>query len=197
MSAKLAQHPLMIAAMLFAAATGAMGFAALPTSTAPTLAYQMTPEILADESVANDGIDQVIYKEAAVADARLGTATKIDRDTECMAKVIMHEAGNQPRSGQLAVGQLIMNRVGQDRFGSTVCEVVNQPGQFFRTSSYNPRRDSQRWADAVEVAREAMAGGSEPVVQGALFYHAAYQAPNAFFRTRTRLSTVGDHIFYR
>lgn len=198
MSAKLAQHPLMIAAMLIAAATGAMGFAALPTSTAPTLAYQMTPEILADDSVSNDGIDQIIYKEAAVADARLGAATRLDRDTECMAKVIMHEAANQPRSGQLAVAQLIMNRVGQERFGETVCEVVNQPGQFFRTSSYHPRRDSDRWSNAVEVAREAIEGDGEQVVQGgALFYHASYQSPNAFFRTRTRLSTVGDHIFYR
>ena len=197
MSAKLAQHPLMIAAMLIAAATGAMGFAALPTSTSPTLAYQLTPEIMADDSVANDGIDQIIYKEAAVADARLGAATKLDRETECMAKVVMHEAGNQPRSGQLAVAQLIKNRVGQDRFGESVCAVVNQPGQFFRTASYNPRRDSQRWATAVEVARQAMEGDGEQVVQGALFYHAAYQSPNAFFRTRTRLSTVGDHIFYR
>jgi len=187
----------MIAAMLIAAATGAMGFAALPTSTSPTLAYQMTPEIMADDSVANDGIDQIIYKEAAVADARLGTETKLDSDTECMAKVIMHEAANQPRSGQLAVAQLIKNRVGNDRFGSTVCAVVNQPGQFFRTASYRPRRDSERWATAVEVAREAMAGDAEPVVPGAMFYHAAYQAPNAFFRTRTRISTVGDHVFYR
>lgn len=196
MSAKLAQHPLMIAAMLIAAATGAMGFAALPTSE-PTLAYQMTSQIVADDSVSNDGIDQVIYKEAAVADARLGAATKLDHDTECMAKVVMHEAANQPRSGQLAVAQLIKNRVGQDRFGDTVCEVVNQPGQFFRTASYNPRRDSQRWATAVEVARQAMAGDAEQVVPGAVFYHAAYQAPNAFFRKRTKLSTVGDHVFYR
>lgn len=190
MSAKLAQHPLLIAAMIFAAATGAMGFAAIPTSE-PTLAYEMTAQITADEKVVDDGIDQVLYKET------VATNTQLDADLVCMAKVVMHEAANQPRPGQLAVAQLIMNRVGQPRFGNSVCEVVNQPGQFFRTASYNPRRDGQRWATAVEVARQAMAGNADQVVPGAVFYHAVHQAPNRFFRTRERISMVGDHVFYR
>jgi len=190
MTAKLAQHPIMFAVMLFAAATGAMGFAAIPASE-PTLAYELTDQITADDKVVDDGIDQVLYKEAVASDSNL------DHELECMAKVVMHEAGNQPRPGQLAVAQLIMNRVGQDRFGDSVCAVVNQPGQFFRTASYHPRRDSQRWASAVEVSRQAMAGNAEQVVPGAVFYHAAHQSPNRFFRTRERISMVGDHVFYR
>lgn len=189
MPAKLAQHPLMIAAMIVAAATGAMGFAAIPASS-PMLAYEVSPQIIDDDAVIDDGIDRVLFKEAV-------NSGKIDRELECMAKVVMHEAANQPRSGQLAVAQVIMNRVGQNSFGETVCEVVNQPGQFFRTASYNPRRDSERWAMAVEVSRQAMAGHGDQVVPGAVFYHAASSSPNRFFRTRERLSMVGDHIFYR
>ena len=190
MAAKLAQHPLMIAAMLIAAATGVMGYAAIPTSE-PQLAYNLDTQITADMSVADDGIDEVLYKETAA------TTAKLDKQLECLAKVVMHEAANQPREGQLAVAQLIVNRVGQDRFGENVCEVVNQPGQFFRTASYNPRRDGERWANAVEVSRQAMEGDAEAVVPGAVFYHAAYTRPNAFFRTRTKLASVGDHVFYR
>lgn len=190
MSAKLAQHPLLLAAMLIVAATGAMGFAAIPASQ-PTLAYDLNPQITADDKVVDDGIDQVLFKEA-VADNG-----KIDQHLECMTKVVLHEAANQPRSGQLAVAQLIMNRVGKPKFGDSVCAVVNQPGQFFRTATYNPRRDSQRWATALEVSRQAMAGHGDQIVPGAYFYHAASQAPNRFFRTRQRISTVGDHIFYR
>ncbi|KQX20721.1 MULTISPECIES: cell wall hydrolase [unclassified Sphingomonas] len=189
MSAKLAQHPLMLAAMLIAAATGAMGIAAIPASQ-PTLAYQVTPQFVADDAVADDGIDEVLFKEAV-------NTSKVDRQLECMAKVVLHEAANQTRSGQLAVAQVIMNRVGQDRFGENVCEVVNQPGQFFHTASFNPRRDTDRWATAVEVSRQAMAGDADQVVPGAVFYHSAHQPPNRFFRTRQRLSMVGDHVFYR
>jgi N-acetylmuramoyl-L-alanine amidase len=189
MSAKLAQHPLMLAAMLIVAATGAMGIAAIPASQ-PTLAYQVTPQFIADDAVADDGIDQVLFKEAV-------NTSNVDQQLECMAKVVLHEAANQPRSGQLAVAQLIMNRVGQDRFGENVCQVVNQPGQFFRTATFNPRRDTDRWATAVEVSRQAMAGDADQVVPGAVFYHSAHQSPNRFFRTRQRLSMVGDHVFYR
>jgi len=191
MTAKLAQHPLMFAAMLFAAATGAMGFAAIPASTQPTLAYEITPQITADDKVVDDGIDRVLFKEA------VASSTKLDKQLECMAKVVHHEAANQPRSGQLAVAQLIMNRVGQSRFGESVCEVVNQPGQFFQTASYNPKRTTDRWATAVEVSRQAMAGAGDQVVPGAVFYHAASHSPNRFFRTRQRISMVGDHVFYR
>jgi len=195
MSAKLAQHPLLLAAMLIVAATGAMGIAAIPTSE-PTLAYEMTALSTADDRVVDNGIDRVLLKESVATSDKL-ESSNIDRELECMAKVVMHEAGNQTRTGQLAVAQLIMNRVGKSHFGASICAVVNQPGQFFQTASYNPRRDDARWITAVEVSREALEGGADPVVPGAIFYHAASQTPNRFFRTRQRVSMVGDHIFYR
>lgn len=120
-----------------------------------------------------------------------------DAELECMAKVVHHEAANQTREGQLAVAQLIMNRLESGRFPDTVCSVVNQPGQFFNTASYNPRRSSKTWSTAVDVSREAMVGTTADIIPGALFYHAAYQAPNRFFRTRARAAVLGDHIFYR
>ena len=193
MTAKIAQHPLMFAAMLIVAATGAMGFAAIPASTQPTLAYELTPQITADDRVVDDGIDKVLFKEAIATSAN----GKIDRQLECMAKVVHHEAGNQPRSGQLAVAQLVMNRVGQDRFGASVCEVVNQRGQFFQTSAYNPRRDTAQWASSLEIARSALDGTAPQVVPGAVFFHATYIAPNSWFRSRQRVATLGQHIFYR
>jgi N-acetylmuramoyl-L-alanine amidase len=120
-----------------------------------------------------------------------------DADIECMAKVVHHEARNQSHEGQLAVAQLIMNRVESGRFAGTACAVANQPGQFFRTASYNPRRDSADWANALEVAREARNGSGSEVAPGALFFHAAYASANSFFRTRQRVATLGDHVFYR
>src|SRR3954471_12603 len=39
-----------------------------------------------------------------------------DAELTCLAKVVVHEAGNQPRAGQLAVAQVVMNRVRSGRF---------------------------------------------------------------------------------
>ncbi|HWW63251.1 MAG TPA: cell wall hydrolase [Sphingomonadaceae bacterium] len=121
----------------------------------------------------------------------------LDPQLECMAKVVHHEAANQSFEGQLAVAQLIMNRVESDRFPDTPCDVANQPGQFFATASYHPNRHSETWASAVEAAHEALAGTASDVSEGTYFYHAAYQPATAFFRTRTRVMKIGDHIFYR
>ena len=44
----------------------------------------------------------------------------------CLALNVYHEAKNQSLIGQIAVAQVTMNRVRDDRYPSTVCEVVKQ-----------------------------------------------------------------------
>jgi N-acetylmuramoyl-L-alanine amidase len=119
----------------------------------------------------------------------------VDAELTCLAKVVLHESGNQPRAGQLAVAQVVMNRVNDSRgrFGRTICGVVGQRGQFFNVNAYNPRRDV-RWFQALEVARQARDGDAAPVMEGALFFHAAYAGP---FRGRVRVGRIAGHIFYR
>ena len=121
----------------------------------------------------------------------------VDAELTCLAKVVVHEAGNQPRAGQLAVAQVVMNRVNdpRGRFGRTICGVIMQRGQFFNVHAYNPSRTNARWRTAVEVAREARDGNSEQVMNGALFFHAAYA--NVNFRGRTRVGRLAGHVFYR
>src|SRR5579862_2109067 len=79
----------------------------------------------------------------------------LDADLGCLAKVIHHEAANQPLKGQLALAQLIMNRVNSPLFPKTICAVVNQAGQFFHTARYQPHGADERWHTAVGIARIA------------------------------------------
>lgn len=118
-------------------------------------------------------------------------------EVECMSKVVRHEASNQPRRGQLAVAQALVNRLHAGRFGETICQVVGQPGQFFDVTAYQPRRDTAEWQTAVEVSRQALDGSADQVAPGALFFRAAYAPSNTFFRTRQRVAAIGGHIFYR
>ncbi|PZU09728.1 MAG: cell wall hydrolase [Sphingomonas sp.] len=133
-----------------------------------------------------------VQTEAAEPVARLDEAS-----VTCMAKVVHHEAGNQSRTGKVAVAQTLMNRLkAGGRFGSTICEVANQPGQYFKTASYRPQKDDT-WEAAVDVARDTLNGDEDQVVPGAIFFRAAYAPPTSFFRSRQRLAAVGDHVFYR
>jgi len=132
-------------------------------------------------------------------DSAAQTTASVDaKSVECMAKVVLHEAANQPREGKVAVAQTLVNRLkAGGRFGGSICEVVNQKGQYFRIASFHPRKDSDGWQEAVEVAHDVLAGNTQPVAPGAMYFRASYAPANAFFRTRERVATVGAHIFYR
>lgn len=170
-----------------------------PISVAPAL---INEAVIADTAIATDPMllsdDSVTFSEepGSFAPAKAGVAS-LDPELECMAKVVHHEAANQSRKGQRAVAEIMMNRARSGRFPATVCGVANQPRQFFNTARYNPSRDTAQWRTAVEVSREVIAGQGENVAPGAYFYHAAYQAPTRFFRTRQPVLAMGDHIFYR
>src|SRR4051812_26291967 len=43
-------------------------------------------------------------------------SSEIDQELTCLAKIVHHEAGNQSAAGQLAVAQVVMNRVRSGRF---------------------------------------------------------------------------------
>lgn len=124
---------------------------------------------------------------------RRTASSDIDPELECLAKVVLHEAGNQSRTGQIAVAEVVMNRLRSPRFPNSICSVVLQRGQFFNVHAYRPYRDA-RWPRSVEIARQVRAGDAPRVTNGALFFRAHYGAP---FPGRTRVATIGAHAFYR
>ena len=201
MSAIRRTKALALTGVLLAAGTvaipGSMGFAADTPGPVPLLSYEVPAPAIADEIVdvpVQEPQDESSSESAQIASAKPAVD---DAEFECLAKAVHREAGNQSHDGKLAVAQLILNRVESGRFADTICGVVNQRGQFFQTASYNPRRDTAQWASAEAIAREALEGASPEVVPGAVFFHATYIAPNSWFRTRKRVATLGQHVFYR
>jgi spore germination cell wall hydrolase CwlJ-like protein len=170
----------------YVAPTPLLAYDLSATAPAPTPVVQQ--QTLASQADADDATPQAA-PVAASADAA---------SVECMAKVVLHEAANQPREGKIAVAQTLVNRLKVGgRFGGSICEIVNQRGQYFRIASFHPRKNSDGWQEAVEVAHEVLAGQAEPVAPGAIYFRASYAPANAFFRTRERVATVGAHVFYR
>ncbi len=182
-----------VSASFFAAGAGTAepGSAVIAAPVMMTAAVSAESRLIADQSILSND-DVTWHDHTSNASERAAR----DPELECVAKVVHHEASNQPRLGQLAVAQIIVNRAHSGRFPSTPCDVANQPGQFFNLTSYNPRRDTHQWQTALEVSAQALDGGRD-VTGGAYFYHAASQAPNRFFQSRRRVLTLGDHVFYR
>jgi spore germination cell wall hydrolase CwlJ-like protein len=113
-------------------------------------------------------------------------------DVECMAKVIIHEAGNQPHRGQVAVAQVVRTRM-KASGSDSACDVIAKPGQFFNVNAYKPSRQTALWRGAVEIATATLNGEGEEVVPGAMFFHTAGYP----MRGRQRLAQIEGHVFYR
>ena len=134
-------------------------------------------------------------------------------ETGCLALNIYHEANNQSMLGQIAVGQVVMNRVADSRFPDTVCEVVkqavthkgtNKPILFRCSFSWycdgkkdEPEYDSHAWFLAQDYARIVLSGKIVlDVTEGATHYHATYVRPS-WAKTKKRTTRIDRHIFYR
>ena len=131
----------------------------------------------------------------------------------CMALNMYHEAKNQSMLGQIAVGQVVMNRVEDTRFPDNVCDVVTEAVTYKGTdkpvlhkcqfSWYcdgqkdEPKYHSEEWWNAQEYASIVLSGTIVlDVTEGATHYHATYVRP-AWAKTKTRTTRIDRHIFYR
>ena len=130
----------------------------------------------------------------------------------CLALNIYHEAKNQSMIGQIAVAQVVMNRVKDERFPNNVCDVVKQ-GLTYKWDSSIPIRnqcqfswycdgksdtpkEKTAWQQAMMVADGVYYGRVYDLVDGATHYHAYYVNPS-WAESKTYIARIDDHIFYR
>ena len=126
------------------------------------------------------------------------------RERRCLATAIYFEARGEPVSGQVAVGQVIMNRVRSPLFPQTICGVVYQ-GQLQKGCQFSftcdgktdtPRNDAQ-WAQAQDISRKITAGELWlPEVGYSTYYHANYVSPY-WAGSMSKIDKIGRHIFYK
>jgi len=120
---------------------------------------------------------------------------------ECLAEALYFEARGTGEIGRRAVGEVILNRVSNSQFPSTVCGVVDQryngSCQFsYRCSGPLNYSEPQALANANTTANTLLTNRSDDITNGALFFHASSMAPG-WFGTLKRLGTFGGNIFYR
>ena len=133
----------------------------------------------------------------------------------CLALNAYHEARDQGHIGQIAVSQVVMNRVASEYYPDDVCEVVFQGPT--RPSWKNPDRDipvrhrcqfswwcdgkddtpyeEEAWAEAKMIAYGVYTDNVDDQVNGALWYHADYVTPG-WASEKSETTRIGNHIFY-
>jgi spore germination cell wall hydrolase CwlJ-like protein len=124
----------------------------------------------------------------------------------CLALNVYFEARSQSLTEQIAVAEVVMNRVESPYYPDTVCDVVwhnKYPNRLHKCQfswacdgrSDRPR-EKKAWATAQEVAAGVFSGRTQRVAEGAIYYHAHYVQPY-WASSQTRIKRIGAHIFYR
>ena len=124
---------------------------------------------------------------------------------QCLANAVYFEARGEPVRGQIAVAQVVMNRVFSGYYPNDVCGVVYQNAhrhlacQFTFACDGIPDRitEAEAWARAKRISAATLDGTVWlPEIGKATHYHAYWVHP-WWVRTMRKLSRIGVHTFYR
>jgi len=156
------------------------------------------------------GLDLAFYQPLATSPA--GVAPFVldtndqarSRALHCLTQAVYYEAATEPREGQEAVAQVVLNRLKHPAFPKSVCGVVFEGSrrstgcQFTFTCDGSLARApvSWRWDAAEQVATAALAGHVASEVGASTHYHAAWMTPY-WSASLVRTQRIGGHIFYR
>ena len=128
-----------------------------------------------------------------------------EKDVWCMATAIYFESRGETYRGQVAVGQVVMNRLAHRLYPKTICAVVFQNQhkrnacQFSFACDGIPERitDQTAWTQANKIAKDVISGSEYlPEVANATHYHATYVSPRWAPRMK-KLTKIGLHVFYQ
>jgi spore germination cell wall hydrolase CwlJ-like protein len=162
-----------------------------------------------DKETAKKTNDAVPLTQSPIPPAKAfifsGTPADFERAIDCLASTIYYEAGAETTAGQMAVVQVVLNRVRHPAYPKTVCDVVFQ-GQERRTGcqfsytcdgSMTRRRPSaEAWARHRGLAQAMLKGLVYPQVGLATHYHTDWVLP-AWSARLDKVRVEGTHLFFR
>jgi N-acetylmuramoyl-L-alanine amidase len=130
-----------------------------------------------------------------------------ERQLDCLAKNIYHEAGSEPFEGKVAVAQVTLNRAESGKFPSDVCAVIYQKNVFYEKvvcqfswyceghGTGKPIRSKAMYDESMAVAKKVLLEGFRlDVMKKAMYYHADYVKPGW---KKEQVGKIGRHIFYK
>jgi spore germination cell wall hydrolase CwlJ-like protein len=133
------------------------------------------------------------------------TADMRQKQLDCLARNIYHEAGGEPFEGKVAVAQVTINRAESGDFPSDICQVVYQKNIVYEkvlcqfswycnTASLKKPMNGPMYTESMEVAKKVLLEGFRlPDLKKALYFHGDYVRPGW---NKKPVAKIGRHIFY-
>jgi spore germination cell wall hydrolase CwlJ-like protein len=155
------------------------------------------------------GYRAVTYKITTLKEARTEvsqvTANMRQKQLDCLARNIYHEAGYEPFEGKVAVAQVTINRTENSAFPSDICQVVYQKNVVYEKvlcqfswycdqASLKKPMNGAVYTESMEVAKKVLLEGFRlPSIKDALYFHGDYVNPKW---GKKPVAKIGRHVFY-
>jgi spore germination cell wall hydrolase CwlJ-like protein len=127
------------------------------------------------------------------------------KQLNCLAQAVYFEARGESYRGQVAVAQVVMNRLAYPLYPKTICGVVFQDSSHRNACQFSFACDGipevinepEAWKQAEDIAQKVTDGELYlPEVGNATHYHASYVYPD-WAPEMKRVTRIGQHIFYK
>jgi spore germination cell wall hydrolase CwlJ-like protein len=154
-------------------------------------------------------VKAVTYKLDHLKEARMEvsqvTAQMRQKQLDCLARNIYHEAGYESFEGKVAVAQVTINRAESGQFPSDICQVVYQKNVVYEKvlcqfswycegPSAKKPMNGPVYTESMEVAKKVLLEGFRlPSIKNALYFHGDYINPKW---GKQPVAKIGRHVFY-
>ena len=137
-------------------------------------------------------------------------AQNLEEETVCLSEALYFEARSESFIAQLAVGNVIYNRVKSSKFPNTFCEVVHQANKtrqgklikhkcqfsYYCDGKEEKIYNKESYKTVTSVSHLIIEGVSIESLRDALYYHAVYVTPY-WVKDKMYLGNLGLHKFYK
>jgi len=119
----------------------------------------------------------------------------VSRDIKCLSEAIYFEARGESIKGQIAVANVIKNRVSSR--SKTYCDVVHQKGQFsyYWDNIPNKYNDKASFIEARRIAKLLVENKIPDNTNGSVFFKKKGTRSKPFNKLKYTIS-IGNHDFY-
>lgn len=146
-----------------------------------------------DAKLSWDGATGTIRITRGSGGIQSGDSYYNQEDLFWLSRIIYAESGNQPLEGQMAVGNVVMNRVASPAYPNTVQGVLAQKNQFstYKSGALANRTPNQ---SSIIAAKLVLDGGEVAETDGALYFDSSSNSWAS--RNREFAAVLGGHKFY-
>lgn len=132
-----------------------------------------------------------------------------EAEIQCMARNMYHEARGEGDTGMIAVGYVVLNRMGSKRFDTrTVCATVNKSGIVKKTGKRSCQfswvcagrtvasgaKSQASYERALTLARQVMLRSVENPIDDSVYFHNKTVRPS--YAREAYRGIIGAHRFY-